>query len=564
VSETAKRKPVMKSRSRDEIFAAMHREMRSWNPQIPESPDRLDPILRVLLQLYANQLAQIDTRIDMVWDVATNSLIRSLCPESMRWPVPAFTVMRCEPVDPVVEIDPFAKFFYREKREGGQTFFFSALRNQRLIAAQIRHIFIQVDNSLVDLSPQTGDQLSTTTSRPRAGLKSGHKYSIFIGIDHDGLAADFTDAAVFLKGMPDVLKQLRWSYWYPGSHFGGMYEDSGFCPGLTTSFEEALAPAGQNPEWGGLRTGTDLFKPLEDSFVILPEKFTSTWEAGPPDEALSAQLTAQDINLPEASEKLYWVRLDLPPGGDKTKLQSAFEIYFNCFIAVNKNELTLFKHTGGNRLVEVELPEDISNILEITSVVDSSGRQYVPRHQMSADTSVRYYTPEERDNRLVLWFDFVSALEMPPDSLTINYSVTAGVAANGIEAGKINDLYENHPGISAAVNIIPTGGAIPAKTEKQIMTEVTARLRNRDRALSFAEISRWAMSFDPRIRSAISENGVERSARGVRRCIVLKAMVSTADFYSDDEAKLLQTRLASFLKARSPVNTHYRVEIVKK
>ena len=80
----------------------MHRELRAWNPQIPESPERLDPILRILLQLYAHQLSQIDLRIDQVWETATSSLIRSLCPEGVRWPVPAFTVMRCQVTDTAV------------------------------------------------------------------------------------------------------------------------------------------------------------------------------------------------------------------------------------------------------------------------------------------------------------------------------------------------------------------------------------------------------------------------------------------------------------------------------
>ncbi len=563
MSDTTRNKQTVKARSAEDIFAAMHREMRAWNPQIPESSERLDPVLRILMQLYSGQLAKIDQRVDMVWEVATNSLIRSLCPESMRWPVPAFTVMRCEPKDPVVEIDPHAKFFYKETREGGQTFFFSALKNEKLIAAQVKHIYVRNGNNLIDLSPQSGDELSSITSRPRSAMKAGDNYQVYIGVDYNGVSDDFSSAAIFLKGIPDVLNQLRWAYWYPGSNFGGVYEDSGFCPGLSGSFAEIFSTDGEGMDWGGLRTGTDLFNSLEDSFVVLPEKFTSTWELGPPDEELVHLISEQGIGSDSDEEQLYWIRLDLPPGGDKTKLQSPFEVYFNCFIAVNKNELTLFKHTGGNRLVEVELPENISNVLEVTNVVDSSGRDYQPRHKMNTDKSVRYYTPEERNGRLVLWFDFSSVLELPPDSLTINYSVTSGVAANGIEAGKINDLYESHPGISSSVNIIPTGGAIPAKTEKQIITEVTSRLRSRDRALSFSEISRWAMTFDPRIHDAVSENGVERSATGVHRCIVIKATVKDADFYSNDEIKLLQMRLASFLKSRSPVNTHYRVEIVK-
>lgn len=563
MNETPKKSTQIEARTKEAIFAAMHRELRAWNRQIPESPDRLDPVLRLLLQLYASQLAQIDSRLDMVWDVARASLIRSLCPESMRWPVPAFTVMRCQPNDPVVEVDPHTKFFYKEKREGGQTFFFSALTTERLIAAEIRHVYLRVDAAVVDLSPMTGDELMTSTSRPRSAFTTGERYQIYIGIDHQGMPEDFAGAAIFLKGIPDVLKQLRWASWYPGSHFGGVYEDSGFCPGLTSSLEDMFTVNGRPLEWGGLRSSADLFRPLADSFVVLPERFTGTWESGPIDSDLNDLIVANRLNPPPEEESLYWIRLDLPRGGDKAKLQSPFEVYFNCFVAVNKNELTLFKHTGGNRLVEVELPENIDNILEVTSVVDSSGRDYVARHRVGIESAEHYFTPEDRNGKLVLWFDFSSVLELPPDSLTINYAVTNGVSANGIEAGRISDLYESHPGIDSAVNIVPVTGAIPAKSAQQIMTEVSARLRNRDRVLSFAEISRWSRTFDSRITAAECENGVERSPRGVRRCIVVRVTVRSRDFYSDDELKLLQMRLASFLKSRSPVNTQYRVEIIR-
>ncbi|MCX6826028.1 MAG: hypothetical protein NTV06_01985, partial [candidate division Zixibacteria bacterium] len=320
---------------------------------------------------------------------------------------------------------------------------------------------------------------------------------------------------------------------------------------------------GRAMDWGGLRTGNDLFKALEDNFITLPEKFTSTWEIGPMADNLVQSLRANGCEPPKENEKFYWIRLDLPSGGDKLKLQSPFEIYFNCFIAINKNELTLFKHTGGNRLVEVELPEDITHILELNHVVDSGGREYSPRFMVQSDRSQKSYSLEERSNKLVLWFDFSNDIELPPDSITINYSITAGINANGIEAGKICELYENHPGILKAENIIPTNGAIPAKTEQQIVSEVSARLRNRDRSLSFSEISSWATSFDPRIISAECKNGVERASGGVRRCIMVDVRVKGADYYSDDETHLLQTRLTSFLKSRSAVNTHFKVEIIK-
>lgn len=552
----------IKQRTREQIFAEMHRELRRWNPDVPESSDRLDPILRILLQLYSSQLSEIDKKIDMVWEQASSSLIRSLCPESKRWPVPACTVMRCIPTDPVVDVDQHTRFFYKEEREGGQTFFFSPHRKAKLVDAEVKHIFLKIDDAVVDLSPSSVESTSTHTTVPTT-LPAGKKARLYLAVNHPGPAKNFNDTVIFLKGIPDALKQLRWGRWYPGGGEGNFYEDSGFCPGLTTDIEKLFGRNNGPIDWGGLRKSSDLFKPLEDNFVFLPENFVSTWEIGPPQNELSARLLDYGIDF-EDEDHFYWLRIDLPEGGDKQSIQSPFEVYFNCLVALNKNELTLFKHTGGNRLVEIELPENISNILEILKVIDSNGNEYLPGHQVHSDPAQKFYSLEERADRLTLWFDYSGGIDLPPDSITINYSITAGVSANGIEAGKIVELYENHPGITEVENILPVKGAIPAKTDRQIMTEVSARLRNRDRALSFDEISRWAMTFDPRLVNVKCKNGVERGEHGVRKCIVATATIKADDFYSDDEIELLRIRLSGFLKSRSPVNTQYAVKIEKK
>lgn len=539
----------------------MHRELRVWNPEIPESSERLDPILRILLQLYSHQLSRIDKRIDRTWEVAVGSLIKSLSPESKKWPVPAFTVMRCQPADPVVEVDPHTRFFYKEKREGGQTFFFSSMRKERILSAQVKHVFLKRDDSIVDLSPSS-EQAKPQRAPVASPVSPDAAGQLFIAVDYDGSPTDFVGATLFLRGASKTVKQLRWACWYPGSNNGSFYEDCGFCPGLTGSIVDNFTPGGQEMDWGGLRTGTDLFRPLEDSFVALEESFAASWEMGPVNEQLTGSLARNGVKIDDLSENYYWIRLDLPPGGDRSKFQSPLGIFFDCFVAVNKNELTQFKHTGGNRLVELELPEPIASVLEIVKVVDSSGREYTGLSQIQADRSQRCYSLEERRDKLVLWFDLSSPIELPPDSITVTYTTTAGVSANGIEAGKIAELYDSHPGIQAAENLIPTAGAIPAKTDQQIIAEASARLRNRDRALSFTEIANWAQTFDPRIKRVTCENGIERAARGVRRCIVVKVAVNHEEFHSEDETSLLQQRVHSFLKSRSPVNTQYKVEIV--
>ncbi len=541
----------------------MHRELRMWNPDIPESKERLDPVLRMLLQLYSSQLARIEKRIDMVWDVATNSLIRMLFPEGKRWPVPAFTVVRCELTDPVVEVDPSTRLIYREKREGGTTFFFSPHRSDRLLGADFRYILLKHEDTLIDIGERSSAGASASFRLP-APLSRQKTQTLYIGVSFEGAPLEFADVLLFMRGELEALRQIRWSYWYPGVASGGFSEAHGFCPGLMTNIADVFDTGeGVTNDWGGLRSSADLFRPLEDRFVAIPSEFAGAWQKGPVSGELGDMAFRAGIELPDNESQIYWMRLDLPKGGDRNKLATPIGIFSNCFVATNKNELTLFKHTGGNRLVEVELPEHISRVLEISEVVDSKGKEYRPAYEVRTDKSLRVYSVEEREEKLVLWFDFPSVAEPPPDSITVAYSVTSGVDANGIEAGKINELYESHPGIASCENITPTAGAIPAKTSGQILTEATVRLRSRDRALSFQELSKWAKTFDRRITAAECANSTERTSRGVRRCVALTAEVRGEEFHSDDEIDLLRTRLRDFLKSRSPVNTQFTVEIIK-
>lgn len=544
-------------RSADQIFAQMYRELRKFNPDVPESSERMDPILRLLLQMYANQLATIDKKVGHTWEVAKASLIQSLAPECRRWPVPAFTVMRCLPTDPAVEVDPHTSFYYKEKRGGGQTFFFSPLRTERILAAEVKHTFLKCKDKIIRLSSDSAIDPKTFSIDATTG---GEGDQLYLGIDYTGPSSNLLNAVAFLKGDPAALKQIRWGRWFPGNHFGEFYEDSDFCPGLGESLEELFRSNGNALDWGGLRSTTDLFAPLADSFAVLPEKFSSTWDAGPTGESLAGLITKHGLELPTESS-LYWIRIDLPAGGDRTKLLEPLGIYFDCFVAVNKTELTSFKHTGGSRLVELELPDEIATIFEITNVTDSNNREYVPTHKVLSDRELGCYSLEERSGRLALWFDFTTQIDNPPDAIKVAYTVTASVDANGIAAGSITELYENHPGIESAVNIIGVKGAIPAKTEEQVISEASSRLRSRDRALTFTEIAKWTSSFDPRIQDVQCNNGVQRFERGVRRCIVVTVTAGKDDFHSDEETELLKRRLASFLKARTPVNTQFAVEI---
>lgn len=525
----------------------MHRDLRASNPEIPESADRLDPVLRIMLNLYAGQLAEIDHRVDSLWDVARNSILRALYPESTRWPIPAYTVMQCEASDPVVTVDRHTRFYFREQRDGGQTFFFAPENEERIVRARAAHFFGRSGSRLIR-GPQTGDQQAA----------SSETVEYYLAVEFEGEPSDIAGSALYLAGHPNLVKLLRWGYWAPSAPSSQFYEDVSFCPGLICTIDDVVGDSGDEVHrWGGLRSHADLFRQLEPNFVIFPQSFCASWQLSPTPKDLEPLLA----DTPEMSdERFYWIRIVLPSGGDRTAIGKSITAHFGCVIATNRNELTLFKHTGAARVVDVEIPESLESLLAIRKVVDSSGKEYLPSHRAHTLAEAGTYGVEERGKGICLRFDFSTDLNAPPDSITVTYEVTTATAANGIEVGRIDDLYERHPGISAVTNLTVATGGVPAKSEQDIVTEVSTRLRSRDRALSFADIGRWSETYDTRIDRAVCKPGVQRSEHGVRRCVIVTISIKKRDFHSNDEIDLLKTRLETFLKSRSPLNTWYSVE----
>jgi hypothetical protein len=542
-------------RTTEDIFAQMHQQLRTYDPEIPQSPKRLDPLLQMLLRLYADQLSQIDSRLDQTWQEATRELIKAVAPEGRRWPLPAYTVMRCIPNDPVVEVDRHVRFFYKEKREGGQTLFFSPLREHRILAAETRVLLLRQGDRLINMSPPAEGEEGPVTSEFTT-LDVEQPVTLWAAFEYQGPPSKLAGSRVFVKAEHEAAEQIWWGRWIFGDRDGEFANANSFVPGAHDDQVDSKPLS----EWGGLRTDEDVFASLNHHFVRLPENRTQDWKAGPPDPDLESLMPGPVREVADSGD-LYWLKVELSERGDRSRLRTGIALYFDCVPVINKFELNLFKHTGGARVIEIEIPENLDKILEVTSVEDSADRHYIPAHEIVSDPEVRRYTPQRRGDKLALWFDFSEEPLAPPDSLNITYAVTTGPAANAIEQGRINQLYESHPGLSEVSNVLPTEGGAPARTDEQLVTEAALRLRSRDRALSFDEIRNWVSTYDPRIERVECAKGVQQGEYGVRRCIVVRARVDGERFHSDVEVELLRARLERFLKSRAPVNTQFTVEV---
>ncbi len=545
--------PQLRIRTQKQVFAELHRQMRVWNPDVPAAVERLDPVLKLLLDLFSHQISKLEGDVAKIWENASRSLIRAMSPECRRWPIPATTIMRCKPVDPVVEVDTDTRFYYREPRDDGRTFLFAPARTSQLLNAELTYAFLLHDNGAVSLAGEQADPSATRA----LGQSQSNRRTLLLGFQYDGTARRIPDSLLYLGPDRALGALLRWSSWRcltpdgPGERFS---------PGRGLTVDSLFSDEPDRViDWGGLRTGGDLFAPLIDHFARLPQSAAEQWQAMPLPRELTNELGGAAGTA--GVDPLWWFEIMLPGDAKLNQFTRPLDLSFDCLVAVNSESQTVYHHTGSKDLLEVEVGADIEEILNIDKVVDTDGREYLPQHELSDDPDQRYYAIEERNDQLILWFDFSRFIDPVPDAINVTLTTTLGDAANGVEAGEVSQLYENHPGLDEVQNVIPVFGGVPARSDAEVMTEAHQRLRGRDRAISFDDLSRWTRTFDPRIQSVACSNGVQVTPKGVRRCIDVAATVDAEDFLTPDEMQFMAERLERFLKSRSTVNTHYSVKI---
>jgi len=554
-------------KNKEQIYGQLLKEMKYWFPQIPASSDQLDPVLRLLLGTFAHQIERLNQKINATWDQTFVTLVRSVFAEGLRWPVPASTVMKVDPTDQILELDPTVRFLYRDEKEE-RNLIFTPLGKAKLLKAELALAYHLAEKNLIPLIPG-GDEAETKggegngfANAAKVPRQSSPDHRLYLGIRYDGSSADFLNVPFFFHTNEEAIHQIRWSKWSLCSADGHFLEDGSFCPGVDSrQAPESLDASRKTFTFlGGMFDSTDLFKSLTDRFFYLPPTRLARWGKCPIPVDLQRFVSVESLREQGVeAEKLLWIRIEFPERGDKSSFSRLKGVYFNCFVALNKNDLTSFKYTAGNQLLEVELPEESSTILGIDSVTDSNNREYQSRLDLSSAKTPFGYVTEERDGRLALWFDFTDYPGAIPNSVSVKYSTTVGPGGNGLEAGKIEQLWESHPGIKGVTNVLPTGGGMPAKTPEELLSEISSLLRNRGRAVSFEEIQRWTKLFDSRITSAECKNVIRKGPQGAFRRTQVNVKLEPGGFYSEDELRLFKERLERFLMERSLINVSIEV-----
>jgi hypothetical protein len=545
------------SKSKEEIFRELIQDARRFWPDLPDTQERMDPVLKILFGAFACQFESLYSSLNETSEQIFEAMARHMYYDALRSPTPAVTILRFDPTDPGIEIDELTSLIYTEERgREKRPYYFSPVARSHLVQATPAKLFLLKEEGLSDLSPRIQEKgLESKNpqfiSIPKETCNEfcGGRKVLYLGLKTTEGLDVLPDFNLFFDAPEKTLAFLRWGEWIPSDTEGIFSPDGRGVPGkaifdLTWHVKNPpLIPHHRSPE--------DFLSDFEEYFFPVRGLVPSYT---PRD--LQQLLGEKNEEVLESEESLAWLKVILPPEATEGSLLEIRGIHPNCIPAVNLFHQTHTHVTQGLPLVEMTLPDPLTKVYRIDEVRDSEGRVYENRLNASDLQSPLLYSIREDGERpcIVLYFDKDQNV---PERVQITYSITEGEEANKIEPGLITDLYDKrrHPGIENVTNITRSAGGQSAPTREDLLRGFTHLLRNHSRGITSRDLEDLTLSFDLRIQKAVCEPGVDRGPKGARRCINMRISVGESAFPTQGEKEIFSKRLQTYLKERSPINT---------
>jgi hypothetical protein len=227
----------------------------------------------------------------------------------------------------------------------------------------------------------------------------------------------------------------------------------------------------------------------------------------------------------------------------------------NCAVSINAHYLKQSYFYRGPGPMEIELQNKANEIFDIAAIYDNLGRSYSNIYVAPGDGEDQCrYIPRIDGSQFKLIIAPPDAGKIP-DRLTVEFRVSTGDAANGIEAGLINALYNPYPGIESVINLTSTKGGTAARSFNDMIKAFPNVLRSHNRAVTVADFESLAVAFDKRIVSAKATIGSVERGGVLRGCIELTIGMGNFRFKLQNESELFLARLSRYLEMRGPVGT---------
>ncbi|MEN8115738.1 MAG: hypothetical protein ABFS16_02090, partial [Bacteroidota bacterium] len=366
--------------SKEKISSRMIKNAsRIWGFTDTQSESSFDPVVGLILGALANELAKISTEINTVEARILEKLVDLLTPGPVTGPSPAHALLRANPVDPVLDINPYYQFYTTkrivipgEHTAEEKTVFFTPSGNFKLFNGQIKYL---ASASRIYKFQESLEKEIIATSRSPRSVKSSE---IWFGMEMhedidklDGLSICFDlRNEAYEESFYDSLAKGRWTINnQPVNFTQGIIDNNVDANSLENLLQQELDIT--------TKVSNHINRYYHKQFQTLTEKQFSLQKA-PDTEKIPPELISvySPGDLEEMEDNLLWIKVEFPQVMPPDVLDDLF-CSVNCFPAFNRhlNEFTQSSREFIN--IIPLLTEEV--FFDMKRVTSSSGKHFAQK-----------------------------------------------------------------------------------------------------------------------------------------------------------------------------------------
>ncbi len=536
----------------DAVLRRLLREAAEVVPGLSSDPSLSDPLVRLLLAGVSREYSRLYGRLDGVIDQTFHRLVENLLsyPRAAR---PSSAVFHLQVKDPDIGVDELLEVVGRKAVGGAdgheeRSIHFLPLRQETVSGVPSPVVVLDGGQRQAWLVAPGGMNPRDPVPAPRewATEREGTPL-VHLGFD---LPSDMIEGVLplYLLGNERAVAELVWSTWCAGDDAAPVGEP--FVPGR----QSRKNPWHQEEEPSVFRSRTDNRRPAsiyDRNFVDLDVARVIAGRGAVPGAVNDAVTMGVLPSVPARC----WLTLRMGHEANLDHVRS-MRLVTNCVVAFNVNRVSAGYSLGVEPVQEVELPVGFADLFKIYEVYDSTNSvHFVDAEQaagVQATEKFHLATAPNGQAQVRLWSKKAA---MRPRRVEIAFATTYGHAADGLDPGSIDVIYDGSlcPGVAAAVNITPSAGGASAGHQEHHADELRALLASRGRAVTAHDYRELSRAFDPgRIAGVEVGRGVARVDRGVTTCVQVNVDCHDNAFTGRLEREEFQRALLGYLRDRAP------------
>jgi hypothetical protein len=508
----------------------------------------------MMFKAVAFKLKEINDKINNVSETIINDLACRIFFDGLLHPIPASTVLKFTTGSSMTTVDIMTEACWvNTSIQPSITYYFSPVEPKDLYPVEAAFAFSVNGAGINTLwtNPEwegRGEFLGHFEVDNSSDLPVDKDY-IYIGLKSLGQDNVIPQSDIFIQASSALLKYLRWSRWRFSDSDGVLGESA--IPGQTKM--DIIQKKRMVPElsvWGHNYYPFEHQEEYRDNFYDL-----AAGRAGSTPSQLSQALSAASVELLDNLGPVYWIQIESDRKIPPEEMKSFELVATNCVVALNAHYLKQNYFYHGPGPMEIKPQNKAEEIFEIVSLDDNQGHGYSNVYTSPGDGEKQYRFIPRIDGNVFSLIVTPPETGQVPDRFSLSYRISSGDAANGIDPGLLNSLYNPHPGVESVINIIATRGGTSARSFNDMIKVFPRVLQSYNRAVVPSDFESLAIAFDKRIIAARATNGSIERDGVLRGCIEIELDMGGYSFDLEEEESLFLSRLSKFLEMRSPVGT---------